>query len=161
MDKGPESLERLDHIDMKVLEIVSREGRLPVTEIARRIGTSKTPCQTRLKRLQDNKFILGFRAVLNPQKLGQQHVAFTEVKLSDTRETALIAFNEAVQSIPEIEQCHMIAGAYDYLLKIRTSNIKAYRMVLGETISKLPYVANTSTFVAMESVKDYSFQGLT
>ena len=114
-----------------------------------------------MKRLQDNKFILGFRAVLNPQKLGQQHVAFTEVKLSDTRENALNAFNEAVQSIPEIEQCHMIAGAYDYLLKIRTSNIKAYRMVLGETISKLPYVANTSTFVAMESVKDYSFQGLT
>ena len=70
MDKGPESLERLDHIDMKILEIVSREGRLPVTEIARRIGTAKTPCQTRLKRLQDNKFILGFRAVLNPQKLG-------------------------------------------------------------------------------------------
>ena len=161
MDKGPESLERLDHIDMKILEIVSREGRLPVTEIARRIGTSKTPCQTRLKRLQDNKFILGFRAVLNPQKLGQQHVAFTEVKLSDTRETALIAFNEAVQSIPEIEQCHMIAGSYDYLLKIRTSDIKAYRMVLGETITKLPYVANTSTFVAMESVKDFSFQGLT
>ena len=157
MNKGAESLERLDHIDMKILEIISREGRLPVTEIARRIGTSKTPCQTRLKRLQDNKFILGFRAVLNPQKLGQQHVAFTEVKLSDTRETALIAFNEAVQSIPEIEQCHMIAGSYDYLLKIRTSDIKAYRMVLGETITKLPYVANTSTFVAMEFVKDFSF----
>ena len=77
--------------------------------------------------------------------------------MSDTRENALSAFNEAVQSIPEIEQCHMIAGAYDYLLKIRTSDIKAYRMVLGERISKLPYVANTSTFVAMESVKDFSF----
>ena len=84
-------------------------------------------------------------------------MAFTEVKLSDTRETALNAFNEAVQGIVEIEQCHMIAGSYDYLLKIRTSNIQAYRLILGETLSSLPHVASTSTFVSMESVKDMAF----
>lgn len=147
----------LDFLDHAIIKILSTEGRLPVTDIARRVGASKSPVQTRLKRLLEKEYILGFRAVLNPKKLGREHVAFTEVKLSDTREAALEAFNKAVQSIAEIEQCHMIAGSYDYLLKIRTPNIKAYRHILGEAISALPYVANSSTFVAMESVKDHSF----
>ena len=130
---------------------------MPVTELAREVGISKSPCQVRLKRLQQNGYILGFRAVLNPRLLDREHVAFTEVKLSDTRESALNAFNEAVQGIVEIEQCHMIAGSYDYLLKIRTSNIQAYRLILGETLSSLPHVASTSTFVSMESIKDTAF----
>ncbi len=147
----------LDQFDKEILRIVSHNGRIPVADLARRIGLSKTPCQVRLKRLQEQKYIVGFRAVLNPQKLGQEHVAFTEVKLSDTREKALAEFNSAVQSIPEIEQCHMIAGSFDYLVKIRTSDIKAYRKLLGETISMLPHVSNTSTFVAMQSVKDSAY----
>lgn len=130
---------------------------MPVTELAREVGISKSPCQVRLKRLQNEGYILGFRAVLNPALMNREHVAFTEVRLSDTREAALSAFNEAVQSIAEIEQCHMIAGAYDYLLKIRTSDIQAYRLILGETLSSLPHVASTSTFVSMESVKDKAF----
>lgn len=77
--------------------------------------------------------------------------------MSDTREEALSEFNTAVQSIPEIEQCHMIAGSFDYLVKIRTSDIQAYRKLLGETISMLPHVSNTSTFVAMQSVKDFAY----
>lgn len=150
-------ISHLDQLDKAILEVVSQEGRLPVTDIARRVDASKTPCQVRLKRLIEKGYILGFRAILNPVLLEQEHVAFTEVKLSDTRENALEAFNNAVQFIREIEQCHMIAGAYDYLLKIRTENIRAYRRVLGEEISKLPFVASTSTFVAMESVKDHAF----
>ncbi len=147
----------LDQFDAEILRIVSQNGRIPVADLARRIGLSKTPCQVRLKRLQEQNYIVGFRAVLNPQKLGQEHVAFTEVKLSDTREEALSEFNTAVQSIPEIEQCHMIAGSFDYLVKIRTSDIQAYRKLLGETISMLPHVSNTSTFVAMQSVKDFAY----
>lgn len=130
---------------------------MPVTELAREVGISKSPCQVRLKRLQREGYILGFRAVLNPQLMNREHIAFTEVKLTDTREAALNAFNEAVQLVPEIEQCHMIAGAYDYLLKIRTSDNKAYRQVLAETLSTLPHVASTSTFVSMQSVKDSAF----
>lgn len=147
----------LDQFDREILHILSKEGRIPVSDLARRIGLSKTPCQVRLKRLQEKRYIVGFRAVLNPQMLGQEHVAFAEVKLSDTREKALNEFNQAIQSIPEIEQCHMIAGSFDYLLKIRTSDIQAYRQILGETISMLPHVANTSTFVAMQSVKDLAY----
>jgi len=99
-------------------------------------------------------YILGFRAILDPGKFGLEHIAFTEVRLSDTREVALKKFNAAVRRISEIEECHMIAGAFDYLLKVRTEDIRNYRHVLGEKISSLPFVASTSTFVVMQSIKD-------
>jgi Lrp/AsnC family leucine-responsive transcriptional regulator len=118
------------------------------------IGLSKTPCAIRMQRLVDDGYIEAFRAVLNPKKLGLDHVAFAEVKLSDTKEKALSEFNKAVRKIKEVEECHMIAGRFDYLLKVRTADIRKYREVLGEKISSLPHVANTSTSVAMESVKE-------
>jgi Lrp/AsnC family leucine-responsive transcriptional regulator len=148
---------QLDRTDRKILDLLARDGRLPVTDLARAVGLSKSPCQVRLKRLQDDGYIRGFRAVLDPTRLGRDHVAFTEVRLSDTREAALGAFNAAVRKVPEIEQCHMIAGSFDYLLKVRTSDIHAYRRVLGEVISTLPHVASTSTHVSMEAVKDSAF----
>lgn len=146
----------LDRFDRQILKLLSSEGRLTITELAQRIGLSKTPCQVRVKRLREEGFILGFRAILDPQKLGVEHVSFTEVKLSDTREEALEAFNKEVTKIPEVEQCHMIAGPFDYLLKVRTTDMKAYRKVLGEQISSLPNVANTSTYVSMQPIKENS-----
>ncbi|CCF21360.1 Proline dehydrogenase transcriptional activator [Pseudorhizobium banfieldiae] len=145
---------QLDAFDRKILEIVSEDGRIAVTELANRIGLSKTPCAARLKRLIEEGYILGFRAMLDPQKLGLEHVAFAEVTLSDTREKALAEFNQAVRKIREVEECHMIAGRFDYLLKVRTPNIRRYREILGEKISSLPHVASTSTSVAMQSVKE-------
>lgn len=147
----------LDSFDRKILDCLAKEGRLPVTELSKRVGLSKSPCQVRMKRLQEEGYILGFRAVLDPVKLGQDHVAFVEVKLTDTTEKALRAFNAAVRKVSEIEQCHMIAGSFDYLLKVRTRNIRAYRQILGETISNLPFVGNSSTHVSMEAVKDRAF----
>ncbi len=145
---------QLDRYDEKILSILSVEGRLPVTDLARRIGISKSPCQVRLKRLQEEGYIKGFRAILDPRKLGLEHVAFVEVRLSDTRERALKAFNRGVMKISEIEQCHMIAGSFDYLLKVRTADIQSFRRTLGESITMLPHVANTSSFVTMEAIKD-------
>ncbi len=144
----------LDRFDRAILENLAVDGRLPITELAARIGLSKSPTQARLKRMVAEGYIRGFRAILDPRKLGMDHVAFTEVKLSDTREAALEAFREAVLRIPEIEECHMIASRFDYLLKVRTADIRRYREVLGEKISSLPHVASTSTFVAMETVRD-------
>ena len=144
----------LDPFDRRIAETLSEEGRLTVTELAARVGLSKTPTQTRLKRLLDRGYITGFRAMLVPGKFGLDHVAFAEVKLTDTREAALAAFNAAVARIREVEECHMIAGRFDYLLKVRTRDIGRYRRVLGERISALPHVASTSTFVVMQSVKD-------
>lgn len=142
----------LDEFDRRILAALVEDGRMSVTDLATTVGLSKTPCQVRLRRLQESGVIRGFRAIVDPAKLGMDHVAFTEVKLSDTREAALNEFNVAVRRIPEVEECHMLASNFDYLLKVRTADIRRYRAVLGEKISALPHVASTSTFVAMETV---------
>lgn len=143
-----------DRIDHSIIEVLQDNARITLTELANRVGLSKTPCQIRMRRLENEGYILGYRALINRARLGARHIAFVQVTLSDTRSTALKAFNKAVQSIAEVEQCHMIAGGFDYLLKIRTTDMDDYRMVLGEKISTLPHVKQTSTFVVMESVVD-------
>jgi Lrp/AsnC family leucine-responsive transcriptional regulator len=144
----------LDDFDRKILAILRLDGRITFTDLAQRVGLSKTPCQQRVRRLVDKGVITGFAAIVDPAKVGLDHVAFAEVKLSDTREAALKQFNAAVRAIPEVEECHMIASSFDYLLKVRTVDIRRYRIVLGEKISSLPHVASTSTFVAMETISE-------
>src|ERR1041384_2155355 len=101
MDVSPKAADDLDMFDRRIIDVLRVEGRLSVTELAQRVGLSKTPCQVRLKRLTDRGGIRGFRAMVDPARLGQGHVAFTEVKLSDTREAALEAFRRGVLAIPE------------------------------------------------------------
>lgn len=144
----------MDAFDRKILSILRQDGRITFTELAQQVGLSKTPCQQRVKRLQQSGVIIGFRAIVDPAKVGLDHVAFTEVKLSDTREAALEQFNAAVRGIHEVEECHLIASSFDYLLKVRTPDIRRYRIILGEKISSLPFVASTSTFVAMETISE-------
>ena len=153
MNYGTQTVE-LDDFDRKILAILRKDGRITFTDLARQVGLSKTPCQQRVRRLVENGVISGFAAILDPAKVGLDHVAFAEVRLSDTREAALREFNAAVRRIAEIEECHMIASSFDYLLKVRTSDMRRYRTVLGEKISSLPHVANTSTFVVMETVRE-------
>lgn len=146
--------DQLDRIDRNILAALSSDGRLSMAELAAKVGLSKTPVAARVRRLEEDGYIRGYAALIDHERLGEGHVAFVQVKLSDTRSAALDAFNRAVLAVPEIEQCHMIASSFDYLLKVRTRDIAAYRRVLGERISALPHVAQTSTFVAMETVKD-------
>lgn len=147
----PASLDQFDHA---ILDALTTNARMSITDLAREIGLTKTPTQARLKRLEAEGVILGYRAQLNAAAIGLDHIAFVQVRLSDTRDAALKAFNTAVAKVAEIEQCHMIAANFDYLLKVRTRNITAYRRVMGERITTLPNVVSTSTFVAMESVKE-------
>ena len=144
----------LDSFDAKILDVLAVDGRISVTALADRIGLSKSPTQARLRRLEADGVIRGYRALFDPILLGRDHVAFVEVRLSDTREVALNAFNRAVLEVPQIEQCHMIAGSFDYLLKVRTQGMTDYRQVLADFISTLPHVAGTSTYVAMQAVKE-------
>ena len=144
----------LDAFDLKILQAISEDARISVTDLSAKVGLSKTPCNARLKKLEASGYILGYRALIDPVKLGLEHIAFVEVKLSDTRAVSLKEFNQAVLKQPAIEQCHMIAGGFDYLLKVRTHDITEYRTLLGETLSNLPHVAQTSTYVSMEAVKD-------
>ncbi|WP_417566476.1 Lrp/AsnC ligand binding domain-containing protein [Marinobacter sp.] len=144
----------LDRIDQSIIRELQKNSRITVTELASRVGLSKTPCQVRMRRLEEHGYITGYTALVNQTKLGLSHIAFAQVTLTDTSSGALTAFNKAVKQISAVEQCHMIAGNFDYLLKVRTRNMQEYRQVLGEEISALPYVLQTSTFVVMENVKD-------
>ena len=153
-DEGIIGFDELDRFDRKILKVLAGEARIPITDLARRIGLSKSPTQARVKRLEESGVILGYRALFDPIRMGLDHVAFVEVKLDDTREAALRAFNAAVARIPEVEQAHMMAASFDYLLKVRTHDMSDYRRVLAEGISTLPHVAGTSTYVAMQAVKE-------
>ncbi|AFO87167.1 Lrp/AsnC family transcriptional regulator [Phaeobacter inhibens] len=142
----------IDRFDQAILTALGEDGRMSIADLARRIGLSKTPTQARLRRLEAEGIITGYRALIDPIRLGLDHVAFVEVKLTDTREAALAKFNAALARVPEIEQAHLMASHFDYLLKVRTRSMSAYRAVLGEKISALPHVASTSTYVAMQAV---------
>ena len=144
----------IDKIDDQIIRILAKNGRITLSDLAKEVNLSISPCQARLKKLEEKKYILGYHARINYEQLQKAHVAFVQVVLSDTRASALENFNREVSKLESIEQCHMIAGGFDYLLKVRTTDIDSYRLLLAEKISSLPYVASTSTFVSMQSVKD-------
>jgi Lrp/AsnC family leucine-responsive transcriptional regulator len=106
--------------------------------------------------LERSGYILGYSARLDPVKIQQGHLVYVQVKLKNTSSASLTAFNKAVRGVPEILTCHMLSGGYDYLLKIRTKDMASYRQLLGDVISDLPDVLQTSTFPVMEEVKDSS-----
>jgi Lrp/AsnC family transcriptional regulator, leucine-responsive regulatory protein len=144
----------LDAIDFRILDEVQKDGRISVVELARRVNLTKTPCGERLRKLERDGVIRGYGARLDPQAVGAAHLAFVQVQLKATTADALADFNRAVQKAREIQSCHMVAGGFDYLLKVRTADISGYRETLGAVISKLPHVLQTHTYVVMEEVKD-------
>ncbi len=144
--------EEIDAIDRRILNELIADARLPVAEIARRVGLSKTPVAARIRQMEETGLIKGYRAMISPIKLGLTHVTYIELKLSDTRETALKAFNAAVRAIPEVEECYMIAGGFDYLVKIRARDMADYRRIMSEELSTLPHVHSSSCYVALETV---------
>lgn len=144
----------LDQFDRSIVSILQTDGRITLTDLASRVGLTKTPCAARVKRLEADGYILGYKAIVDCEKLGLGHVAFVQVKLNNTKLSALESFNDAARQIAEIEQMHLIAGPFDYLVKVRTADINAFRLVLGEKLSALPHVAHTSSFVAMSTVVD-------
>ena len=144
----------IDKTDEKLISLLAKNGRATLNELAKQVNLSISPCQARIKRLEEKKYILGYHAQINYQQLEKAHIAFVQVSLSDTRAKALEEFNIEIGKLESVEQCHMIAGSFDYLLKVRTSDIESYRFFLSEKISSLPHVASTSTFVSMQSVKE-------
>ena len=152
-----EMTEELDPINRKILAELVANARIPVSELARKVGLSKTPVGLRIRQLEEMGLITGYRAILSPLKLGLTHVTFMEVRLTDTRQKALEQFNAAARLIPEIEECYMIAGGFDYLLKVRARDMAHFRQVMAEKISSLPHIASTSSFVAMEAVIEQNF----
>lgn len=150
-------MDDLDAIDRKILSELVANARIAITELARRVGLSKTPVALRIRRMEEMGLITGYRAILSPLKLGLTHVTYVEVRLSDTRQQALERFNAAVRTIPEIEECYMIAGGFDYLLKVRSADMAGYRRIMAERISALPHIHATTSYVSMEAVVEQNW----
>nr|WP_293948888.1 Lrp/AsnC ligand binding domain-containing protein [Sneathiella sp.] len=144
----------LDRTDFRILREIQENGRISMVELSRRVNLTKTPCAERVKRLEKAGAIRGYFAALDPVTVDAGHVVMVQVQLSRTTAPDLEAFNDAVQDVPEIQSCMMMAGGFDYLLKVRTRDITSYRELLGNTISRLPHVLQTHTYVVMEVVKD-------
>lgn len=144
----------MDPIDRKILATLQRNGRISVTDLAERINLSKTACTERMRRLERDGVIAGYRADVDANKLGLDTLVFVQVHLERTTTAVLNRFNSQVRLIPEVEAAHMIAGGFDYLLKLRVRDMTHYRHVMGERIGSLPGVSQTHTFPVMETVTE-------
>lgn len=144
--------DELDATNRRILAELVANARIPISELARKVGLSKTPVAARIRQMEEMGLITGYRAILSPLKLGLTHVTYMEIRLSDTRQRALEQFNAAIRLIPEVEECYMIAGGFDYLVKLRSRDMADFRRIMGEKISTLPHVSGTSSYVSMEAV---------
>lgn len=145
----------LDRIDISILDTLQRDGRIANVDLAKKVNLSASPCIDRVKRLEKEGYIDGFGARLNAAKLGFGTAAFIQVTLDRTTSEVFDKFRDAVVQIPQVAECHMVAGGFDYLLKLRLPNMDAYRSILS-LIVDLPGVAQTHTYVVIEKVKSDS-----
>jgi Lrp/AsnC family leucine-responsive transcriptional regulator len=143
----------IDKIDRKILAILQADGRIANVELAEKVGLSPTSIGDRLKRLQRDGYIEGYGARLNPQMLGLGLLVFVEVLLDKTTPDVFERFARAVRLAPEVLECHMVAGGFDYLVKARVADMSAYRSFLGESLLALPGVRESRTYAVMEEVK--------
>jgi len=146
----------LDRIDLKILNCLQQEGRLSNLKLADSVSLSATAVLARVNRLTKEGYILGYEARLNPLKLGAGMMVFVELLLDRTTPNVFEAFKAAVQVRPEIMECHMVAGGFDYLLKTRMADMAAYRDFAGNVLWQLPGVRETRTYAVMEEVKNTS-----
>ncbi|KFZ31897.1 leucine-responsive transcriptional regulator [Pseudidiomarina salinarum] len=144
----------IDRIDRKILRILQDDGRLSNVNLARKVGLSPTACNERVRKLEREGIIERYQARLNPAKLGANLMVFVEITLSRTSPDAFADFSEAVRNTPEILECHLVAGDFDFLIKARVPDMPAYRKLLGETILTMPGVNESRTYVVMEEVKN-------
>ena len=146
---NPTSLSR---IDLRLLRLLQQDGRLSYAELARQVGLTTTPCKERVKRLEREGYITGYHAQLNPEKLGRGLVVFVQISLQRTAGDAFKEFTEAVRDIPAIEECHLVAGNFDYLIKARVRDMNEYREFLGSSLMQLPGVQESTSYPVMEVV---------
>ena len=144
----------LDTIDLRILRALQADGRISNIKLAESVHLSPTAVLERVKRLTRDGYILGYEARLAPHKLGAGLMVFIEVVLDRTTHDAMATFKAAVQVRPEILECHLVAGGFDYLVKTRVADMQAYREFVGSVIWALPGVRETRTYAVMEEVKN-------
>jgi Lrp/AsnC family transcriptional regulator, leucine-responsive regulatory protein len=143
----------IDRIDRKILKYLQEDGRIATVDLAEKVGLSPTSTSERMKRLQREGYIAGYGARLDPHRLGLELLVFVEVSLDKTTPDVFEKFAESVRRAPEVLECHMVAGGFDYLVKTRVADMGAYRRFLGEILLALPGVKETRTYAVMEEVK--------
>jgi Lrp/AsnC family transcriptional regulator, leucine-responsive regulatory protein len=143
----------LDRADRTILRILQEDGRMTNARLAELVHLSPAACLERVKRLTREGFIRGYRAELDPDKLGAGMLAFIEVKLDRTTPDVFEQFKQAVRALPAVQECHMVAGGFDYLVKVRVQDMAAYRGLMGQSIWSLPGIRETHTYPVMEEVK--------
>lgn len=144
----------LDRIDLKILKALQADGRLSIAALSQEVGLSATPCSERVRQLREAGYIQSFTANLNPELLGLSLLVFVEITLNRTSPDVFAEFSRAVMKLPQVIECHLVSGSFDYLLKARVADMAAYRRLLGETLLTLPGVSESRTYVVMEAVKE-------
>lgn len=144
----------LDNIDKRILRILQQDGRISIAALSREVGLSSSPCFERIKRLESIGVIQGFEARVNPKYLGRELLVFVQIRLSRTSDDIFKRFTEAVIQLEEVQECNLVSGNFDYLIKARVANMDAYRIFLGETLLQLPGVQESTSYVVMEQVKE-------
>jgi len=144
---------KLDEADLRILRILQEDGRITNHELAKRAGMSSATCFERTRRLRASGVIRGFTALLDPVQLDRSLLIFIEVLLDRTTDDVFAAFAEHVRGVPDVLECHMVAGGFDYLLKVRVSDMGAYRLFLGGILAAMPGVRETRTYAVLEEVK--------
>ncbi|QCZ95176.1 leucine-responsive transcriptional regulator Lrp [Salinimonas iocasae] len=143
----------LDRIDRNILNELQKDGRIANVDLARKVGLSPSPCLERVRRLESQGYITGYRAMVDPTKLGAAMLVFVEITLTKTSVDIFAEFSSAVQEHEDIQECHLVSGDFDFLLKARVADMSSYRRLLGDTLLRLPGVSESRTYVVMEEVK--------
>ncbi|CCJ50118.1 Lrp/AsnC ligand binding domain-containing protein [Bordetella parapertussis] len=147
-------MRELDRIDRKILDILQREGRISITELAEKISLSATPCSERVRRLECEGVITGYHARINPAALGKTLLVFLEIRLSAKSGDVFDKVKQELLYVPEVMECHLVSGDFDYLVKARLSEMNEYRRLLGEILKRLPASAESHSYVVMEEIKE-------
>jgi Lrp/AsnC family leucine-responsive transcriptional regulator len=145
---------KLDRTDRLILKHLQEDGRLSNVALAKKINLSTTPCLERVRRLERHGYIQGYTALLNPGMVEAGLLVFVEVDLLRTSPDAFRDFRREAKKLPELLECHLVSGNFDYLLKARVRNMQEYRSLLGEKILALPGVSDSRSYVVMEEVKE-------
>jgi Lrp/AsnC family leucine-responsive transcriptional regulator len=147
------SLENLDAVDRRLLKALQEDGRISNAELARRCNLAPASAFERVRRLRERGVITGYAALIDPAKVGRGLLIFVEVLLDRTTGDQFEAFADMVRRQPEVLECHMVAGGFDYLIKARVGDMDAYRVFLGDVLVRMPGVRETRTYAVLEEVK--------
>lgn len=144
----------LDKIDLKILQALQDNARISYVDLANKVGLSTTPCLERVKRLERKGVIKSYKAILNPKYLRANLLVFVEISLETQSPSVFDEFRRAVAKLPQIQECHLVSGQFDYILKCRIPEMSAYRQLLGDVVLTLPGVKESKSYVVMEEVKE-------